>query len=75
VEVAEIWVITILYDYGVWDDAGFFTTQEKAEAWIITEHEKTIAEWQEFFDSTNGPKNETVPLTQFKATRLEANKE
>lgn len=43
-----IWVICIAYDYGVWRDAGYFESEEAANAWIASAHEREKARYEEF---------------------------
>lgn len=49
----RIWVICISYDYGVWDKAGYFFSEDDANKWIEADnaknkirHDEFIADWE-----------------------------
>lgn len=48
----SVWVICISYDYGVWDKAGFFESEEAANKWIAGQEARNRAEfekhWREY---------------------------
>jgi hypothetical protein len=43
----SIWVIAIAYDYGVVREAGYFTNEKSARAWIEAEHNRRRKQWNE----------------------------
>ena len=44
--MSSIWVICIPYD-GLWDDAGYFISEEAANQWIKDDHVKQKARFRE----------------------------
>ena len=68
----DIWVICIKYDYGVWDEAGFFTSEESANLWIQTEHMNEKAEYDEVDKDWDHSEWGThhLSLTQFYPVRV-----
>lgn len=74
----RIWVICISHDYGVWDEAGYFFSEEDAEKWIKQKLEKDevrhaeyIAEW-ESTDNEDRPTDDDREFcpTEFYAAEL-----
>lgn len=72
----RIWVICISYDYGVWDKAGYFFSEEDANTWIEAKnatdkarHEEFIAEWPDEWDPPTDEDKRFSP-TEFYAAEL-----
>lgn len=47
----KIWVICIGYSYGVWHAAGYFTSKDAAEKWILDKLEQEKREHDEYVAS------------------------
>jgi len=67
----RIWVICIKYDYGVWDEAGYFRTLDAAKWWIDKKLRDDEKEWnngRSAWDEPNdGPWIEYIPTKYYVA--------
>lgn len=71
----DIWVICIAYDYGVWEEDGYFNSECEADSWIDKEHNKQKENFAKLIKELPEEEKYGVYLTEYRVVKLQPNKD